>query len=162
MTIVVTDVEAEALIAERKVLPEGYRDLFELRAKRGHLERDFEVVGVDGNQFRIILRQSQHNLYDFSAILAWRPAGTTRLVRLRRYNGRSHRHTNRLEGDSLNGYHIHQVTERYQQSGFREDAFAEPTERYTTLREAIACLMADCNLRPAPDDQLSLLDEELP
>jgi len=162
MTVMVTDEEAEALITERKILPEGYRDLLELRPKRGHLERDFEIVGVDGNEFRIILRQSQHNPYDFSAILAWRPTGSTRIVRLRRYNGRSHRHTNRLEGGSIDGFHIHRITERYQQSGFREDTFAEATERYTTLREAIACLMADCSLIPPPEDQLSLLEEELP
>ena len=40
-----TDAEIAAYIAERKVLPLGYQDMFKLKAKRGHDECEFDVRG---------------------------------------------------------------------------------------------------------------------
>lgn len=36
------------------------------------------------------------------------------------------------------------ATERYQRIGWREDTFAEKTERFNTLDQAIRCLLIDC------------------
>jgi len=90
--------------------------------KRGHQERHFDITGVDGSEFRVILRQSTANVLDFSAILAVRVPQSSQVFRLRRYNGRSHEHTNHIEGLSFYDFHIHLATERYQELGAREDA----------------------------------------
>ena len=83
------------------------------------------------------------------------------LFRLRRYNGKSHEHTNRLEGRTFYEFHIHTATERYQDSGLREDAFAEPTTRLADFVGAVACALDDCGFdRPQPP-QPSLFREDL-
>ena len=46
---------------------------------------------------------------------------------------------------------MHTATERYQRTGHQEDAFAEVTDRYSTIEEATRCLFADCNVQ-VPDD----------
>jgi hypothetical protein len=44
---------------------------------------------------------------------------------LRRHNGKSHEHTNQIEAGAFYDFHIHRATERYQELGMREDAYAE-------------------------------------
>ena len=69
-----------------------------------------------------MLRQNKINRLDFSVILAVRVPQSNLLFRLRRYNGKSHEHTNHIEGDTFYDYHIHMATERYQEIGTRKDA----------------------------------------
>lgn len=38
------------------------------------------------------------------------------------------------------------ATERYQQSGLREDAYAAPTKRFADFDGALECFVADCNV----------------
>jgi len=118
------------------------------RAKAGHKESDIDFVGADGSAFRVVLRQSIHNVMDFSAILAHSPKSSTQVLRLRRYNGKSHEHTNKIERQTFYDFHIHMATERYQLSGLREDAYAEVTSRYADLRGAFACMLEDCGFNP--------------
>ena len=101
-----------------------------LRPKRGHRENHLDLYWRQRNQFRLILRQSIANPLDFSVILAVRVPQSSRLFRLRRNNGRSHEHTNSVEGDTFYDYHIHTATERYQEVG-SQDAYAEATDRYS-------------------------------
>ena len=105
--------------------------------KRGHLERHMDIAGVATSQFRLIFRQSRENPLDFSIILAVRVPQSSRLFRLRRYNGKSHEHTNHIEGVTFYDFHIHFATERYQETGAREDTFAEPTDRYSDIEGAL-------------------------
>ena len=81
---------------------------------------------------------------DFSAILALCPKGTTEVFRLRRYNGRSHEHTNTLERESFYDFHIHTATGRYQDLEASEETYAERKSRYATFDEAVKCLLEDC------------------
>lgn len=76
-------------------------------------------------------------------------------IRLRRYNGKSHEHTNKIESQKFGGYHIHQATERYQQSGTREDEYAEPTRRYSDLHGAFRCMIGDCKFIEPSNAQMS-------
>lgn len=103
-----------------------------------------DVVGGHGATFRIILRESIANPLGFSVILGYCPATTNQVFRLRRYNGKDHAHTNTLERETFYEFHIHQATKRYQNSGLREDAFAEPTDRYADFDGAVHCLLEDC------------------
>lgn len=156
-----SDPEINAVIQETKPLPEGWRAKLRLKEKPGHRERDFDLSGSEGNEFRITLRQNRINVLDFSVILGVRVPESNQVFRLLRYNGKSHEHTNRLEAETFYDFHIHRATERYQEQGPREDAYAEPTDRYESLEEAFRCLMEDANLQAPPDPQGTLFGERL-
>lgn len=161
MTARYSEPEIEALIQEPKPLPKEWRARLRLKEKPGHRERDFDLEGSSGNEFRIILRQNRINVLDFSVILGVRVPESNQIFRLLRYNGKSHEHTNRLEGETFYDFHIHRATERYQELGPREDTYAKPTDRYGRLEEAFRCLMEDANLKAPPEPQGTLFGERL-
>ena len=144
MTIQLTDDLIGSLLAERKVLPDDFLRQSKLKSKHGHKEFGREIIGEKGSIFRLVYRQSEYNQLDFSIILLYIPKGSTQQFRLRRYNGKSHEHTNRIEGKTIYGFHIHTATERYQQSGLKEDGYAEETSRYADYHGAIECMLEDC------------------
>lgn len=156
MVIIRTDAEIDALIAEPKLLPYDYRQRILTRPRRGHREQALDLTGSSGNDFRLILRQALLNPLDFSIILAWMPPQSTALFRLRRYNGKSHEHSNVLEVQKFYDFHIHQATERYQTAGLREDAFAEPTDRYQDYESAVRSMIQDCGFQLPAGDQSEL------
>ena len=156
MPIILTDSEIQGLVQEAKPLPDDYREKLQLKPKRGHKERELDVTGAASSEFRLILRQSLFNALDFSVILAFRPRNTSQYFRLRRYNGKSHAHTNQIERQTFYDFHMHEATERYQASGFREDAFATPTDRYADIFGAIECLLDDCGFQVPLGDSLRL------
>lgn len=158
MSIRYSDTDIERFISEPKALPQNYHSRMQLRDKRGHKGRELDLTGDNGTPFRLILRQSKSNLLDFSVILALNPAGSNQLFRLRRYNGKGHGHTNRIEGTQFFGFHVHYATERYQQGGFREDGYAMQTDRYENLQEALECMLDDCNFSAPQDAQLNLFE----
>ena len=160
MAVNLTDAEIAAYIAEVKRLPDDYREKIQTKPKRGHRERELDFVGANSSEFRVILRQSSFNPLDFSVILAWIPPQSTSPFRLCRYNGRSHEHTNTLESQTFYDFHVHRATERYQQSGLREDSFAEPTSRYQDFNGALQCLIKDCHCEFPPNHQSGLFDTE--
>ncbi|HOI15498.1 MAG TPA: hypothetical protein PK036_04075 [Geobacteraceae bacterium] len=159
MAGIISDQEIENLIQEPKILPGDYHQRIQVRPKRGHKERELDIKGGSGNDFRLILRQSTFNALDFSIILAFRPAKSNVIFRLRRYNGKSHEHTNLIEDVSFYEYHIHQATERYQLLGAREDSYAEPTDRFSDFHQAVSCLMEDCGFEIPSGAQRSLFEE---
>ena len=156
---ILTDAEIKKLIAEPKLLPPDHRSRLQLRPKRGRKERHLDLTGQDGGEYRIIASQSVSNPLAFSVILAYRVPRSNRLFRLRRYNGRSHQHTNRIEAQTFYDSHIHLATERYQQLGMREDSYAEATDRFDDLDCALACLVEDCALQLPAEGTLSLFEE---
>lgn len=146
------------LLAEQKPLPDDYEARLHLRPRSGQERSDLDVRTAGGNSFRIILRQSRFNALDFSAILAYAVPNSNALFRLRRYNGKSHEHTNRLEGQTFYDFHIHTATERYQALGAAEETFADPTDRFADLSGALRCLLDDCGFQEPRDSQPSLFD----
>ncbi len=130
-----------------------------MKPKRGHHEGEIDVRGANGTEFRLIQRQSRLNLLDFSVILAYRPAGSMTLFRLRRYNGKSHEHTNSIEKHTFYDFHVHYATERYQLIGASEDSYAEPTDRYADFQGALSCLLEECNFEGPADPQVGLFEE---
>lgn len=156
MAVKYTDSEIGGLLRERKVLPANWRARVALKLKRGHQERQLELTGDSGSKFRLILRQSDINPLDFSVILAVSSPRSNQVFLVRRYNGRSHTHKNKIEGNQFYDFHIHTATERYQRSGPYEDAYAERTDRYSDFNGALRCLIEDAHLeeqrgpRPSP------------
>lgn len=151
MPVRLTEEQIARLLRERKPLPANFGSRVQLRPKRGHRERELDINGEDGGQFRLIFRQSEFNVLDFSVILAYRLPNSTEVFRLRRHNGRSHEHTNPIERVTFYDFHIHQATERYQEIGAPEDMFAEPTDRFGDFDQATECLLADCGFAIPPN-----------
>jgi hypothetical protein len=144
---VLSDAEIARLLNERKQLPATFPECVRLTPRQMHLRYDVAAPGDDGGEFRLMLRQSQEDRLDFSAILAYRPPTSNIWIRLRRYNGKSHGHRNTIEkGPLFFDFHIHTATERYmRRSGKDPEHYAEPTNRYTSLQGAMECLLEDCN-----------------
>ena len=160
MSVVFTDDQIRALILEPKPLPHDYRKGLSLRQKRGHCEQELTIQGAEAHEFHIILRQSSIDPLNFSVILSVTVPGTNRIFRLRRYNSKTHQHSNRLEGsDKFYSFHIHQATERYQEAGWDEDSYAEPTERFADLHGAIKCMFQGCGFILSEGEQLILFEE---
>lgn len=152
------DREIGVLIEMPKTRTGRHHGFPSLRQKRGHVEASAEYKGKDGTEFRVMLRRSSANPMAFSAILMVRVPESNRWFRLRRYNSR-HWHRNRIEGDRFRDFHIHTATERYQLMGLREDAYAEPTDRFSNYDGAVGCLQQDAGLTLGPredSDQLRL------
>ena len=148
-----TEAEITALMSEQKSLSDGWREGSPILTKRDDRQRSIELSGVDGHEFVVIGRQHQADRRNFSLVLALLVLdGRRRLFRLRRYDGSSHRHCNRIERERLIGCHIHQATERYQlYANTSEDGFAVATDRYSDLRAAWQCLIDDANLSATPE-----------
>jgi hypothetical protein len=158
MELFLTDNEILLLINEQKQMTVTPEELFRnMKEKRGHKESEHFIPRTDGSSFVIKLRLSNENPLDFSVILGYKPPKSTKIFCLRRYNGKSHEHRNKLENEGpFYNFHIHTATERYQREGFCEDYFAEVTDRYSTIHEALNCLIKDCNIALPPNQQTTL------
>jgi hypothetical protein len=155
-----TDTQIQALIEEPKPLPPNMAARLRPRPKRGHKERDLELTGATGSRFKLILRESLHDPLDFSVILAYRPRGSFIWLRIRRYNGKSHEHSNGIEHERFYDFHIHTATERYQaMDGVAADSFAAITDRYTNFQGALDCMLQDCRFETPPNPQLALFGD---
>lgn len=160
MAVIYSDSQIACLMRETKRLPPNWQTkLHQFRQKRGHKEAEISVSGEAGNEFFIIIRQNSINPLDFSVVLAVRVPKTNQLFRLRRYNGKSHEHTNLIEGNTFYDFHIHCASERYQRLGTREDAYAEPTSRFDNYYTALQCLFADAAFVSSPRGQGELFEE---
>jgi len=158
MDVFLTDTDIQELITERKQMRIASSALFHnMKEKRGHKESEHIIERPDGSSFIIKIRISIENTLDFSALLGYSPAKSTKLFILCRYNGRSHEHKNKLESkNTFYDFHIHKATERYQRAGTKEEYYAEVTDRYSTVQEALNCLIIDCNIELPPNSQLHL------
>lgn len=156
MAIILNDHEILQLIQEKKTLPAEWKNIFQMKDKKGHKEQEITVKRNDESLFKIILRQSRINILDFSLILGYLAPRRKILFRLRRYNGKSHEHTNKIEGNSFYDFHIHTATERYQDAGFDEDGYAEISKSYSDIHSALECFRTDCNIVLPNKSQFSL------
>lgn len=158
--ITLTEERIRDLILEAKPMPAGIVPLGVLPQRNNHLRKDYRIVCPSGNEFLMAIRRSVLNLLDFSVVLGYQLPHLHAVFRLRRYNGKSHVHTNSIEKQTFYDFHVHTATERYQRPGFREDTFAEITDRYQSLESAIQCMLDDCGFRP-PSPQIDLFTPEL-
>ena len=62
-----TDSDIQQLLAERELLPDGYRKKLKLRDKRGHREAELSVAGAAGVEFRLIARQNSDTVVNKSS-----------------------------------------------------------------------------------------------
>ena len=116
-------------------------------ADANHLKRDFMVQSDDGAEdFVLFTRQNKTVRDDFSCGVRWIAPGGEDLI-LVRYNGPSHPHPNSIEKDRLDFVsHIHRATERYIRANLKAEAFAEMTNRYSTMAGALHELVRDLHI----------------
>lgn len=118
--------------------------------KGQHEQINYQLSGVDEAEFNLYWRQNINIQEDFSCGLSWNTPGREVLT-LVRYNGPSHRHTNKIEGEELDFVcHIHRVTTHYMDAGKKPEGYAEATTKYETLQGALHCLVTDCNISGIP------------
>ena len=144
---ILSDAQIKALIEERKPFPSHLVPLGPLMERNKHERKDFRIPVPSGNEFVVFIRKSVINMLDFSVVLGYQLPHVHTVFRLRRYNGKSHQHTNVLENETFYDFHIHTATEKYQRPGFREDHHAVTTSGYSDLRGAIDCLLNECGFR---------------
>ena len=150
---IITDREIDSFLKEKKTLQNPINPAF--RDGRSSQKFEQEVEGENGNIFKIIIRISKFNPSDFSIIFCVKIG--SRLFRLKRYNGDSHEHTNKLEDEKVDGCHIHQATERYQDNGFREEDYAKKTTKYNDWKKALEVMLSENNFQLAvPEGQRRL------
>lgn len=144
---ILTDEAIAALVAE----PKGPAPDVELQPSGGgQLRAAISIRGSAGSRFTLHFRQSLSRQHDFSIVLAYHSDESRTQLRLRRYNGSTHRHTNRLDGEQLpKQCHIHRMTERYQRRhvvkpSISVDGQAEPTDLYEDLQGAWRLCLAEC------------------
>jgi len=92
-----SDQEIAQLIAEPKILPSDWTTKVQLRETRVCKTKKFEIEGTNRTKFCIILRQSRFNSLDFCIVLGYYPNNSNKLFHLKRYDGKSHEHTNPIE-----------------------------------------------------------------
>ena len=159
--MLLTDVEIYALIQESKPLEVSLSQVLgSLKRVKGHGEGHKEarqdILREDGSAFTLILRQNEGDIFDFSVILGF-AVQNRKLFKLKRYNGKSHEHTNPLEDERFYDFHIHTATERYQLAASRkEEHYAELTDRYSEIHGALECMAEDCNISFPSDRQMDI------
>ncbi len=108
--------------------------------------------------FFVMIRQNTDRPDNFSIILVYEGQGK-REIPVLRFNGNHGRHKNRLEGEIVNGPHIHKLTERYQRTTTHPDGYAVATREYTDLRSALDAFMKAANIRVKSNRHNRTLEE---
>ena len=156
-----SDKEINDLVVETKHLLPSHFIKTALKQKGVHKERTFEIIGDNGNRFCVIIRVSSINALAFSVILGLIEPTTGAVFRLRRYDGKSHEHTNKIEKEKFYDFHVHFATERYQGLGLDEDTFAKVDNRFADYHEALLCLFNDCGFAYPAGSNLELFGDGL-
>lgn len=155
MVAILTDQQITDFINEKKNISGIPEPSFKSRRSSQHFEQDIE--GERGNMFKIIIRVSNKNPMDFSVILAVKIG--SKLFRLKRYNGDSHDHTNEIEKEHISGCHIHKATQRYQEKGYREEGYAQKSDKYSDWKKALSILINENNFQiNVPKEQRRLFN----
>lgn len=148
-----TDIEIKSLIEDVKpIFSKEINDIRpQLKSKRQHKEHEIDILSLTGNMFKIKVRVNNINVLDFSVILMYQDDNKKWYI-LRRYNGNSHRHTNKIEKEILRSFHIHKATERYQRAGYKIEYYAEGTDLYSNWHDALNLMLKDCNFKKNESD----------
>lgn len=89
------------------------------------------------NRFEVFVRVNNEIPGDFSVGVIYRSEGYDKGIVLRRYNGNNHSHTNKIEREKIvRKFHIHEATERYQDTGYIAEDYATISTGYSTYQEA--------------------------
>lgn len=144
----IRDIISDELLDQLKARPKSVSNwICRDREKPSHIESTCEVLSDTGEDFLIYIRQNKSLRDDFSCGIKWKTPDGEWVV-LARYNGSSHIHTNRLDGEVfIQRCHIHQITVAAVQLGWSHDNHAVACDAYATLDEAKLLLARDFNVQ---------------
>jgi len=109
---------------------------------------------------QIVIRQNIDRPENFSIILVYKNASKVEIPIIR-FNGNHGSHRNRLENETINGPHIHIMTERYQLHSTHPDGFAEPTNSYKDLKGAFKLFLERVNITDFRSKDIRKVEEFL-
>lgn len=140
-----TDSEIEQLIKTPKIVRNPRARSKEQR-KSVHVTYMLESE-CGTHRFDLYTRQNQIDPEHYSCGLVYHHPDSGGIPLLR-YNGSNHEHRNPLEDNELIRFrcHIHRATQRYIELGDKAEKYAETTDRYSNMGEALACLLLDCSV----------------
>lgn len=165
---ILTDRGIADLIAEPKVVVKNWLSRLDLKDKAHfqHKEKEIDTEGSNGSLFRVIIRQNKLNILDFSIILTLKEKDSNIEYNLIRFNGKHpSQHTNKWEKENKQpnykfgpAFHIHMATQRYQESGYKIDGYAEVTTLYSDFHSALKQFLLKCNIKTEDDIQANLFE----
>ena len=94
---------------------------------------------------KMVIRQNTDRTDNFSIILVYKDP-VMGDVPILRFNGNHGNHKNRIENEIIRGPHIHIMTERYQRHTTHPDGYAERTDLYRNIKEALESFMERANI----------------
>lgn len=156
----ISDAEIEKMIKVPKYVSNKV-NLSKLKLDMSEDGRQFEKnIKLDCEEYncQMRIRQSVDRYTNFSVILVCKDcSGNDRVIL--RLNGNHGRHKNRIEKNIVDGPHIHKMTERYQIKTTHPDGYAEATDEYTTLDEAIDKFVDMVNINYLETRKIRKLDD---
>lgn len=156
---ILTDEEIDKLVKEPKTLPYNWRTNNPPARNNVEILQTVEIIGENNSTFLLKLRQNAIRNNNFCLTLAYKNIDSGKLFHLKRYDSFAE-HTNKIEKESFEGFHIHTATKRYQEFGSkREDVYAQITDRFDDYENALKCLLEDCNFTVAIDPQMNLFGD---
>lgn len=148
--VILTDNDIDNLIRGDKFLQASVLNNSKWKIVGAHRKKEVPVSDMQGNDsFAVFWRQTTYDALDFTVGLSYKVPDSTQRINLIRCNGKSHTHTNKLEGNKLEvTFHIHRATEKYQNMGFKAEDHAETTDKYSTMDEAFKylCLLTSVRI----------------
>lgn len=140
--------EIESILSAPKYIPKSAGRAFDWSAFRldnGQFRRKIDLVC--GNRKLIMaMRQLQDDPLDFSVLLIYYDDRGYKYI-IKRYNGDHGMHMDNRTGISISGPHIHTISVDCQMTTHKDEGYAEPTDRYKTLSEAVDVFIADLNIQ---------------
>lgn len=111
-----------------------------------HKETNLELQSED-NQYRftVFIREHTELLENFTVGLIFHPEdGDSKIIV--RYNGNHGRHTNQINKEIVDGFHIHKLTKEALDLGIKGENQAIHTTNYASARDALFCFFKDLNI----------------
>ena len=156
--MVIEDYEVERMVSAPKYIERAI-DLDQLQlSDNGRFKSKRYRIECEEYDFNLTIRQNTDRPDNYSIILVYIGPGK-REIPVLRFNGNHGRHKNKIEGDIVDGPHIHKLTGRYQRKTTHPDGYAVATSDYHDLQGAVIAFMRAANIRVRGSKNIRTLEE---
>lgn len=142
------DKEIEKIVSAPKYIPNSVGKAYDWSAFKldnGQFRRKIELL-CEGFRLTMAMRQLQDEPLDFSVLLIYYDVRGYKYI-VKRYNGDHGLHIDSRTGIEISGPHIHTISVECQMTTHKDEGYAEPTDRYNTLSEAVDAFIRDLNIQ---------------
>lgn len=154
------DNEIEAIISTPKYIPKSAGRAYNWSAFKldnGQFRRKIDLLCKDFN-LTMAMRRLEDDPFDFSVLLIYNDNKGYKYI-IKRYNGDHGMHIDSRTGNMISGPHIHSISVECQMTTHKDEGYAEPTDRYKTLPEAVDVFISDLNIHYEQAKGVISLDE---